>query len=119
VSFYSSASGSRYWVYANLGGPSTKRLVASGTLAWPGYHTVRLSKQLSLVAGRFFTVAVKLTTPGSHYPIPLEERINGYSDAACAAAGQSYVSSEGLTWTDITTLAGQRETNVCLKAFAS
>jgi C1A family cysteine protease len=119
VSFYSSASGSRYWVYANLGGPSGRHLVASGTLAWPGYRTVRLATQLSLVAGRFFSVAVKLTTPGSHYPIPLEERIKGYSDAATAAAGQSYVSSNGLTWTDVTRAAGQRETNVCLKAFAS
>lgn len=119
ASFYTAASGSHYWVYANLGGPSGKRLVASGTLAWPGYHTVRLTKRLALIAGRFFSVAVKLTTPGSRYPIPLEERLRGYSEAASAAPGESYLSSNGISWTDITTLAGQRETNVCLKAFAS
>jgi RNA polymerase sigma factor (sigma-70 family) len=119
VSFYSSASRSRYRVYANLGGPSARRLVASGKFAWPGYHTVRLSRQLSLVAGQFFCVAVKLTTPSSLYPIPLEERIAGYSAAAAAAPGQSYVSSDGITWTDLTTIAGQQESNVCLKAFAS
>ena len=119
VSFYSSAAGSRYRIYASLGSPSSKRLVASGTLAWPGYHTVRLTEPLSLLAGHFFSVAVRLVTPGSRYPIPLEERLKGYSDAATAAAGQSYVSSNGVSWTDITTLSGQRETNVCLKAFAS
>ena len=119
VSFYSSAAGSRYRIYASLGSPSSKRLVASGTLAWPGYHTVRLTEPLGLVAGRMFSVAVRLTTPGSRYPIPLEERLKGYSDAASAAPGQSYVSSNGASWTDVTTLSGQRETNVCLKAFAS
>jgi hypothetical protein len=80
---------------------------------------VHLARQLQLVAGRSFSVAVRLTTPGSRYPIPLEERLKGYSAAATAAPGQSYVSSNGLKWIDITTLAGQRETNVCLKAFAS
>lgn len=119
VSFYSSAAASRYRIYASLGSPSTRLLVAAGTLAWPGYHTVRLTKPLGLLAGRFFSVSVRLITPGSHYPIPLEERIEGYSDAAVAAAGQSYVSSNGADWTDVTTLAGQHETNVCLKAFAS
>ena len=119
VSFYSSAAASRYRIYANFGSPSTRQLVAAGTLAWPGYHTVRLTKPLGLLAGRFFSVSVRLITPGSHYPIPLEERIEGYSDAAVAAAGQSYVSSNGADWTDVTTLAGQHETNVCLKAFAS
>ena len=119
VSFYSAAAGSKYRIYANLGAPGARHLVASGTLAWPGYHTVRLARQLQLVAGRLFSVAVRLTTPGSHYPIPLEERLKGYSNAATAAPGQSYLSSNGRKWIDITTLAGQRQTNVCLKAFAS
>ncbi len=119
VSFYSSAAGSRYRIYASLGSPSSERLVASGTLAWPGYHTVHLTKPLGLLAGHFFSVAVRLVTPGSRYPIPLEERLKGYSDAASAARGQSYVSSNGTSWTDITTISGQRQTNVCLKAFAS
>jgi hypothetical protein len=119
VSFYSSAAASRYRIYASLGSPSTRRLVATGILTWPGYHTVRLAAPLGLLAGHFFSVAVRLVTPGSHYPIPVEERVKGYSDAATAAAGQSYVSGNGTSWTDVTTLTGQRETNVCLKAFAS
>ena len=118
VSFYSSAANARYRIYASLGSPSDRRLVASGTLAWPGYHTVRLARQTRLVTGRFFSVAVRLTTPGSHYPIPLEEHIKHYSDAASAAPGQSYVSANGVAWRDVTTITGQRETNVCLKAFA-
>ncbi len=118
VSFYTSAANARYRIYASLGSPSDGRLVASGILAWPGYHTVPLASQTRLVAGRFFSVAVRLTTPGSRYPIPLEEHIKGYSDASSSAPGQSYVSANGITWTDITTISGQRETSVCLKAFA-
>jgi C1A family cysteine protease len=117
VSFYTATAAARYRVYVSLGGLQGKHLAATGTLGLPGYHTVQLLTPLQLVAGRPFAVAVKLTTPGSRYPIPLEERISGYSDAASAAPGQSFISSNGVTWTDLTTVAGQRESNVCLKAF--
>ena len=42
--------------------------------------------------------------------------ISGYSDAATANPGQSYVSSDGTSWTDITSIWSN--TNVCIKAIA-
>ena len=62
-------------------------------------------------------MAVKLTTPGSKKPIPLERRVKGFTGDAAAGRGQSYVSRNGSTWTDLTTIKDQRNSSVCLKAF--
>ena len=43
--------------------------------------------------------------------------ISGYSSQATANASESFVSSDGNTWTDITTEPGYSKTNVCIKAF--
>ena len=120
VSFYAARPGSAYTV---LEGTSTSALapVASGTLDLAGYHTVPLDSSPALSAGAKFVVAVKLTTPGYDYPIPAEYPITdfyGYTAAASASPGQSYVSADGSTWTDLTTMSGYANTNVCLKAFA-
>ena len=65
--------------------------------------------------GQPFVVAVKVTSPGTSYPIAIEYPFVNYSDGATAAAGQSYVSSDGASWTDLTTQYAN--TNVCLKAY--
>jgi len=56
-----------------------------------------------------------VTSPGTTWPIALEYPEPNYASGATAAAGQSYVSSNGTSWTDITTQYSN--TNVCLKAF--
>jgi hypothetical protein len=66
-------------------------------------------------------VVVKLTTP-DWAPIPAEDNYPGYSSAANAYAGQSFVSDNGADWTDLTTMITNEgeslaRTNVCLKAF--
>jgi len=43
--------------------------------------------------------------------------ISDYSSQAKANASESFVSSDGKTWTDITTEPGYANTNVCIKAF--
>ena len=71
---------------------------------------------ISLTIGDDFAVVVKFTTPGYSWPIPIEYPISGYSDAATANAGESYVGSDGSSWTDITSIWSN--TNVCIKAVA-
>lgn len=122
ASWYAPAANSSYTlsVYTDpTSGPtSTAGALAtvSGTLATAGYHTVRLPSNIPVSAGRKFSVVVKLTTPGYSYPICLEMPYTGYSSDATASAGQSYMSSNGSSWTDV---AGYySNTNVCLKAFA-
>ena len=123
VSFYSATPNSTYEVYTGSSVSGSKTLRTSGTLAVPGYHTVSLPTPVALSNGQTFVVFVKITTPGWNYPIPLETPVNkggySYSGTASATPGQSYVSSSGSSWTDLTTFNGDSEANVCLKAFTS
>jgi hypothetical protein len=60
---------------------------------------------------------VKVGSPGTLYPIPIEMRWGGYSDPSSGAPGESYISSTGISWTDFDTRG--LEGNVCLKAFTA
>ena len=82
-----------------------------------GYHTVPLPAPGAVTSGQPFVVAVKVTSPGVSYPIAFEAPYADFSSAATAQAGQSYISSTGSTWTDLTTFVGNA--NVCLKAYVS
>ena len=55
-------------------------------------------------------------TPGSSYPIPVESPVPGYAPAT-AGAGQTYISANGSTWQDLSTLVAG--TNACLRAFTT
>ena len=99
-------------------GPSTASLtkVAQGTVPQMGFHTVTVPAGTDLANGAAFVVAVKLTSPGSSFPIALESPISGYASAT-AATGQSYISRDGGSWSDVA--ASYANTNVCLKAYVS
>lgn len=120
ASFYVASTNSPYelYIYRNCtSGPRTGSLSSTktGTIATPGYVTITLDTPVSLSTGEKFSVVVKLTTPGYNYPIPFEYPISGYSSAATASSGQSYMSSNGSSWTDMT--SWKANSNACLKAF--
>ncbi len=123
VGIYTPYPGCSYEIrFAASGGtPSFASLQSktSGTMATAGYHVVTLPATVPLTSGQEFTVALKLTVPvaGAHYYLPVERPIAGYSDAT-ANPGESYVSTNGSTWSDLTSISGFKEANVCLKAFA-
>ncbi|HOO65161.1 MAG TPA: lectin like domain-containing protein, partial [Synergistaceae bacterium] len=123
VSFYMAAPDSSYEirVYSGVtGDPSTGTLVYGpeiSTFTAPGYSTIELHEEVPLTPGTKFAVAVKLTTPGYNYPIPMESVVLDSSEKATANPGESYVSTNGTVWEDFTTKAGQQESNVALKAF--
>jgi C1A family cysteine protease len=114
VGFYTLAPGTSYEVYTGSS-LATKTLRTSGTQAYMGYHTVTLPAPVAVTNGQQFVVAIKVTSPGTTYPIAFEAPYSGYSSAATAQAGQSYVSSTGTSWTDLTTRIANA--NVCLKAY--
>jgi C1A family cysteine protease len=89
-------------------------VLARGTLAVPGFHTVPLDEPQTVTVGRRLVIAVRVTTPGYRYPVAIERPYAGYADAT-AAAGQSYVSGDGASWTDMTALIAA--TDVCLKGY--
>lgn len=123
AAWYAPTPGSSYtlYVYTNpTSGPTNTSGPAgsvSGTMDTAGYHTVILPTGVPVAAGQKFSVVVKITAPGSTYPICLERPYSGYASAATASTGQSYMSSNGTSWTDV---AGYyANTNVCLKAFSA
>ena len=123
VSFYAARPGSSYtmYVYDRVNGSAFEGLQSSqsGTVDLAGYYTIRLASPVPLAAGEAFVVAIQLTTPGYGYPVPMEYPIPGYSSQATAQSGQSYVSANGTSWTDLTTQSQFSNANVCLKAFAT
>jgi C1A family cysteine protease len=121
VGFYTSATNTEYEVKIFMNpdnGPVSSAGYSSeqnGTISLPGYHTIRLDNPITLKKGDRFSVAVKVVSPGWTTPVAIELPINGYSSDATALAGQSYISSTGNGWSDLT--SSQPNTNVCLKAY--
>lgn len=105
------------YVNTNIGGNSgfnNRVKVASGTLDFAGYQTIKFRPQ-QIPMGAYFAPIIKFTTTGYPYPIPVEKPIWGYSSRASASGGQSYISYDGYNWSDITNQ--MYNTNVCVKAF--
>src|SRR6185369_2906886 len=121
VGFHAASAGSTYDWYIYTGvttGPRTGTLAASGsglTLAEPGYHVVPVTP-VPVTTGQKFSVVIRLTTPGYNYPIPMERPVAGYTSQAVAAAGQSFYSSSGAGWSDLT--GTYANSNVTLKALS-
>ncbi len=125
VAFFTGAANTSYEIsiYTGVSGaPSTGVLEGGsvntlGSFAYAGYHTVDLSRPVSLLAGEKFAVVIKVITPGYNYPIPMEYPFGNYNSAATASAGQSYISSNGTAWTDLA--AAYANTNVTIRAFTT
>ncbi len=120
VSFYTPVVNTSYqaMIYLN---PTTSPVAGTaygtttGTIAYPGYHTITLASPVSVTSGQKFSVVVKWTTPGYNYPISFEGVIDGYTGGATASAGQTYISKAGTSWSDI--VSSYPNASVCIKAF--
>ncbi len=131
VGFYASANYTSYEIYVYkdvTSSPIGKTLVSeattTGTFDYAGFYTVKLNNPVLLNMKQKLSIVVKLTTPGYLFPVPLEVKNAKYSNKASNAAGQSYVSSNGTSWKDMTKLTSLdgggtyvSKGNVCLKAY--
>jgi C1A family cysteine protease len=117
ASFYTPGLGATYEVRVapSVDEVAAAPVAAEGTIAVGGYHTVKLATPAPVTDGTDFVVAVRLTTPGSRTPIPVEQPTSLL--APRAAAGRSFVSRDGTTWTDLRARRGFAASDVCLKAF--
>jgi C1A family cysteine protease len=120
VGFYTSQKNSSYeiYIYDDFNGSSFSILLGSvsGSLTYPGYHTIKLRNPVKLTQNDKFGIVVKFIVPSGYTrPVPIELPVSGYSSSASANPGESYVSANGVTFTDITTKPGYEETNVCIK----
>ncbi len=121
VGFYTGANSNPYEIYiytnvqANKPRSGTLAKTKKGTITGWGYYTIPLGVNIPIASGKKFSIVVKLKTTGYKYPIPCEYKATGYSSAAKASAGQSFYSSDGNTWKDITTV--DKTINVCLRGY--
>jgi C1A family cysteine protease len=117
VGFFTAADGAGYTisVYDTYSGGRLLNLLGtvSGTATYAGYHTVDLVSAVSLSAGNDFYVSLHVVGGGT-YCMAIDYAYPGYSSASTAAAGQSYYSFDGQTWTDLTTWISTA--NFCIKA---
>lgn len=121
AAFYTGSPNSTYEIRVYLDpvtGPINSTgpvLTQTGTLSAFGYHTVRFDSPVEVALGQRFSVVVKLNSPGYTTPIAFEYPMSQYSGLADSNYGESYISSNGVSWTDIRSRFDRA--NVCLKVF--
>jgi C1A family cysteine protease len=121
TSFYALTANTSYKLYLYLNNTSPNptngklALVQSGVITTPGYKTINLNHLISLYKGEHFSVVIRLTTPGLDTPISYQYPKLNYSSKAVSHPGESFISSNGINWKDITSSISNA--NVCLKAF--
>ena len=107
------------WVYTGC----TDNNPASGSLSyhtnreftWPGYHTLKFETPVDLKKDEKFSIIVRYQSPHSSFNIGIESPDGDYSSKADGQAGQSFISSNGTLWRDLTNL--YNKSNVCIKGY--
>ncbi len=120
VGFFTNNHGTSYDVYLvkdykGVSSFGSKVKVASGKVDYAGYYVVKFKPQAIKAGGKFAPV-VHFRTSGSKC-IPIEKPVPRYTSRATASSGQSYTSSDGNSWADLTNSI--RNANVCVKAFTT
>jgi uncharacterized delta-60 repeat protein len=107
VQFWTMADGAFYEVrvYDTFAGGQLTGLLGStsGTSTFAGLHTDNLVAPVHLTAGNDFYIYLHITDGGT-YPLASDWANAGYNSSCTASPGQSYYSSDGYTWKDLTTL---------------
>ena len=123
VGFYALAPNTGYsisiYTRCQAGRPTsgTCALTQSGTIPEPGFTTIPLSSVVPVTSGSRFSVVLRLTTPGYGYPHAIEYAYTGITSGATASSGQSFYSSNGSSWTDLT--SWNSTANLCIKAYTA
>ena len=116
--FFVTEDSSSYEVFISTdytGNLNNRRSVAKGEVRFAGYHTVEFPPEI-IKAGSKFAIIVKMTGSPENYQIPLEKPVSSYSSKARAEDGQSFMGSNGQSWTDVNKI--YPNTNAALKAFS-
>lgn len=92
--------------------------IGSGVIEYPGYYTLDTT-QIKVKKGERFAIVAYMDSSAANYkyPMPIEMPIADYASKAKAQEGQSYVSSQGDKWTDLTKEV--KNANACIKAIGT
>ena len=104
--FYALTPSTSYSIYVYTGcsasSPRSGELCSeqSGKTDTAGFVTIPLRNPPKVSAGMRFSIVIKLTTPGYTYPLAFEYAAPGYSSAATASEGETFLSRDGISWLD-------------------
>lgn len=122
ASFYTYDKGTSYELYVvkdYTGEESlsqSRELVSSGVIEYPGYHTIPF-KEIPLKAGTRFAIVVKMSLPNQYVYSCYEAPVSDKYRNAKSNQGESFYSSNGSSWHDLTTYMSNA--NFCIKAFTN
>jgi C1A family cysteine protease len=125
VGFYTTDIDAKYKIYVYTGVAAGKprsgtlAAVLSGVEASPGFHTEVLGEAVPLSGGERFSVVIQFTNRSDPYPLAVEFFYEGYSSAATAHPGESFISYDGNGWSDASNLPDLPKGSVCIKAYAA
>ena len=106
VQFWTQADNASYTIriYDTFSGGalSNQLTYTTGTATFAGQHTIDLPTQLTVNAFDPFYVYLYISNGGA-YPQAFDKALANYSSTSTASAGQSYYSSNGTKWYDLTT----------------
>jgi len=119
VDFWATSANAAYAIYiyqdSNPANGLTNQLTSqNGTCQEAGYYSIALNSPIYVSAGVKYTIAVKVTTPGYNYPLPVEYELIGTCDPPIQT-NISYSRHEDTgTWADLAP-----NYNACLRARVS
>jgi C1A family cysteine protease len=122
ISFYTTGDNSQYEIYIVEDFTSeedfiNKKFIDSGYLEYSGYYTIKLDDVITLDKNSKFSIIVKITTPGSKFPIAAEfNKDVKWLDKVDLSDGEGYISYDGKKWQST---EESLSSNVCLKAFTN
>jgi len=111
--FWTTSNNAQYVIYVYNGQFGSVLATQSGTCAEEGYYSIPLTTTVNLNAGQQFTVAVKMTTLGYNYPLPVERVWSGYCNPPIQTGVSFGKHYDGDAWAD---LGATAQRNACLRA---
>ena len=122
VGFYNVSNQLEYEIYVVRDLKSTSDMsdnrikIGGGNLLYPGYYNIKVDP-VQLHEEEQFAIVMYMRSPNNRTPLPIETQIAGYTSKAVGLPGQSFYSSTGNGWTDLTT--SLPNANFCLKAITT
>ena len=127
VGFYAFVPGTKYEISVYVNCEDSKPISGSHEMALngetdcAGFVTIPFKQTVSVIKGRRFSAVIKLNTPGDTKPLALEGFRYANNEEASANPGESFVSTDGKNWKDLTTwrmpFYGSGTYNFCCKVY--
>jgi len=103
VDFYTVSPATSYSIEIRDGYFGTLQTSQSGYCDRPGYYSIKVYNPVPMATGSAFTVAVKLTTPGYNYPIPVEYVYSSFFEPPIQTGKTFIKNNDGDSWSDSAT----------------